>query len=279
MGMRAKTIKSVISKKFNDWADSIDDDGVRELVKNNTVITGGCIASMLLGEAVNDYDVYFKNKETASQVAKYYVRKFDGIDAFVDDEGDRVKVIVQSDGIAEEDPDAIREFNGDAMDDQEEDDGEKYRPVFISSNAITLSSKIQIVLRFYGEPDKLHENYDFAHCMNHWQSYNGGILTLRPESLEALLAKELVYVGSKYPLCSIIRTRKFIGRGWKINAGQYLKMCFQLNEMDLTDFDVLEEQLTGVDVTYFKMLIENLKSKGHEKVDGAYLTECINRMF
>src|SRR3546814_1364029 len=45
-----------------------------------------------------------------------------------------------------------------------------YRPVFMSTNAITLSDKIQIVLRFYGEADAIHENYDFVHCTNYWTS-------------------------------------------------------------------------------------------------------------
>ena len=52
------------------------------------------------------------------------------------------------------------------------------------------------------EPDQLHENYDFVHCTNYWTSWNNE-LVLRKEALEALLARELRYVGSKYPLCSI----------------------------------------------------------------------------
>src|SRR3546814_2013322 len=49
-----------------------------------------------------------------------------------------------------------------------------YRPVFVSTNAITLSDKIQIVLRFYGEADAIHENYDFVHCTNYWTSKENG---------------------------------------------------------------------------------------------------------
>src|SRR3546814_8968134 len=42
-----------------------------------------------------------------------------------------------------------------------------YRPVFMLTNAITLSDKIQIVLRFYGEADAIHENYDFVRPEEH----------------------------------------------------------------------------------------------------------------
>ena len=61
--MKHKTIKAVIGKKFNEWIESIKDEAVRELAKKNSFITGGCIASMLLREKVNDYDVYFTNDE------------------------------------------------------------------------------------------------------------------------------------------------------------------------------------------------------------------------
>src|SRR3546814_2766082 len=47
-------------------------------------------------------------------------------------------------------------------------------------------------------------------------------------ALDGLLRKELRYVGSKLPVCSLIRLRKFIRRGWVGNAGQILKMTMQV---------------------------------------------------
>lgn len=145
-----------------------------------------------------------------------------------------------------------------------------------------MSDKIQLVIRFYGEPDKIHENYDFVHCTNYWISKTGE-LVLRQEALEAILNKELKYVGSKYPLCSIIRTRKFINRGWTINAGQYLKMCMQLNQLDLKDIKVLEDQLVGVDSGYFSVLIDVLqKKKESEKdweIDNSYVAAIVDKIF
>src|SRR3546814_2527635 len=89
-------------------------------------------------------------------------------------------------------------------------------------------------MRFYGEADAIHENDDVVHCTNDWTSKDAN-LTLRQPALESLLCKELRYVGSKYPVCSVIRLRKFIRRGWVINAGQILKMMMQVSELDLTN--------------------------------------------
>jgi len=313
--MKTKTIKAILRKKVDAWLESIEDETVRDLAAKGTMITGGAIASMLLNEDVNDFDIYFRDHATTLAVADYYVKRFHtknkaGIPCaiYVDDTEGRVKVVIKSAGVASEDgakteyqyfesrpaDDAqgyVGEVMGDAGEIQEayekteemalavEDDGKPaFRPVFMSTNAITLSGKIQIVLRFYGEPDTIHENYDFVHCTNYWTSRDNN-LVLRQPALEALLARELRYVGSKYPVCSVIRLRKFIKRGWSINAGQILKMMMQISALDLTDPAVLEDQLTGVDSAYFIQLMTKIREKDPEKVNTAYLVEIIDRMF
>ena len=313
--MKKKTIKKVIRSKIDQWLATIEDESVRELASKNTIVTGGCIASMLLREPVNDFDLYMRTKEAALKLAKYYVERFNVTNAkgipcaiSIQEKDDRISVVIKSSGIASEDgaetpyeyfesrPDDdasgyVGEILGssgeieEAYQETEElalqtvDDGKPaYRPVFMSTNAITLSNKIQIVLRFFGEPDEIHKNYDFVHCTNYWCSWDNGIV-LHQDALESLLAKELRYVGSKYPVCSIIRLRKFIKRDWSINAGQILKMVMQVNELDLKDPLVLQDQLTGVDSAYFIQLMSKLKEKDPDKVDAAYLVEIIDRIF
>lgn len=307
--MKRKTINAIISGKFTDWLKSITGESIKAAVEKNTICTGGCIASMLLNEKVNDFDFYFRNRETALAVARYYVEKFkanppprfaDGkeVDIRVDDSADdRVKIIVKSAGIAAEENQAQYEYFESRPDerggeyvaevlDQAEpenaadapNDKPKYRPVFLSGNAITLANGVQLIIRFYGEPEEIHKNYDFIHVTNHWTSWDKKV-DLKPEAIEALITKELRYVGSKYPLCSLIRVRKFVARGWTINAGQILKIAMNLQQFDLNDLAALEEQLTGVDVAYFLDVIERLKSKDASKVDTAYLVEIIDRMF
>ena len=129
----------------------------------------------------------------------------------------------------------------------------KYRPVFISENAITLSNKIQIITRFYGEPDKIHNNYDFVHANCYYDFKNKNLVT-PAEALTSLLSRTLVYKGSLYPIASVFRTKKFINRGWRITAGQQIKMMWQISELDLTNYDIIKEQLTGVDQAYLYTL-------------------------
>lgn len=317
--MKRRTIKSVLRKKFDDLLAHVRDEKVRDLMAKNSIITGGAIASMLLGEPVSDFDVYFTDRVTAEAVARHYVTEFKKnpppkfsdrygggeipIEVRVDLEATphRVKIVVKSAGVATEDAATGYEYfemNPDpestdaadyaqaatevAADAQPDDKKPRYRPVFLSGNAISLSDKVQLVVRFYGNPDEIHENYDFVHCTCWWHSGENK-LELRPAALEALLARELRYVGSKYPLCSFIRVRKFVARGWTINAGQFLKMAWHLNGLRLSDPAVLEEQLTGVDAAYFQQLIDALKTRmqetGAKSVDATYLMELVDRIF
>lgn len=314
-GMKRKTIKAVLRKRFDEFLSNVRNDEVRKVLAEKSVVTGGAIASMLLGQSINDIDIYLTDFDACRIVAAHYVKEFKAappprfhekygkgeIPVFVEvDESSspkRVKIVVKSAGAASENGDNGYEFfeTGDIEGDNaasyaqaatevcNADDGKpKFRPVFLSSNAVSLSHKVQVVIRFYGQPDVIHENYDFIHCTNWWR-YSDGHLELRPAALEALLSKELKYVGSKYPLCSFIRTRKFISRGWTINAGQFLKMAWQLNGLDLKDPKVLEDQLTGVDAAYFEEIIRLLKERMSEtqtkEVDATYLMELVDRMF
>lgn len=270
--MKSKTIKKYLSENFNNFVDSITDEKVKYLVRKNSIITGGSIVSLLLNEKVNDYDIYFTDKETTKRVANYFVELFlsknpeyKSTYLYVkeDEETDRISIFCKSSGVA------IGVNEG------------EYVPVCLTTNAITLTNDIQLVLRFYGVPEEIHKYYDFVHATNYWTSKDNK-LVLNPKALECILTKELIYNGSKYPLCSIIRTKKFIRRGWTINAGQYLKMALQLNELDLLDTTILEEQLTGVDSAYFTMFIrwfrDNKQALNKTEI-VPYLTTVIDKIF
>jgi len=154
-----------------------------------------------------------------------------------------------------------------------------YRPVFITENAISLSDHIQLVIRFFGEPDKIHDNYDYVHAMNYYD-YDQNILGLKQEAVEAILSKTLIYKGSLYPIASLFRIRKFINRGWRITAGQMLKIVMQLNKVDLTDKEILQEQLIGVDQAYMIQLLKAIQSTDDaQKIDATYIIQLIDSIF
>ena len=211
--MKTKTINLTICKKFDEWLASITDTAVAEKVKDGTICTGGAIASMLLREPVNDFDFYFKDLATTEAVARYYASRMampvregsvNPVTISVETEDGRVRIRSKSAGIAGETATPYQYFEGKPPEASEEyannvlkaksekEEKPDFRPVFMSDNAISLSGDVQLVIRFYGQPDDIHENYDFVHATNYWTSWDRKVV-LRTDALECLLAKKLLH--------------------------------------------------------------------------------------
>lgn len=207
---------------------------------------------------------------------------------------DRIKIIFPSDGVVG-DPSAVKSEDElgspeqvvEEIDEVKAEEAiaaeeKKYFPVFLSTNAITLSDGIQVVVRFYGRPSDIHETYDFVHTKAYY-NYATKELSIPKEVYECVVNKTLIYTGSQYPVCSVFRTRKFVARGWKINAGQMLKMCMQISQLNLMDIDVLEDQLVGVDSLYFMNLIYQFARQQEKNPDftltTGYVMSIIDKIF
>ena len=299
-GLSPRSISRNIILKLTDWLHSIKDEALREDVKNSVFVTGGCITSMLLNEPVNDYDLYFKNKEVAERVIKYY---FDILGAGQNDKVnvsfetqqyedgvDSIIPKIKSAGIAGEDANILNYDYCESLPFSEmikyfglnskknrgtKNAPKKYHVKYISSNAICLSDDIQIVTRFIGEPEKVHKYYDFVHATNYYSFSTG--LVLNEDALKATLSKQLVFMDSMFPVCSIFRIRKFLKRNWTISAGEMFKIMYSISKLDLDSISVLQEQLMGVDSAYMVQVLNLLEKK--EKIDKTYLFSVIDKVF
>jgi hypothetical protein len=298
-GFKRKTIVQTIENKMTAWIKTLP-ESMREQVKNDYIVTGGAIASMLLGDLPNDYDIYFQTAEVARQVAQHYLDtlaartndndRVSKIEA-VNDGDQSVTIMIKSAGVLEENtdinnyqyfenqnPKQVAEYFKQWTLNKPKRDGEQetFKPAFISSNAITLHDGIQLIMRFCGNPAEIHKNFDYVHCTNWYTNKEG--LNLNQAALEAILARELKYVGSLYPVASIFRLRKFIRRGWTITAGEMFKISYDISQLDLEDYNTLRDQLVGVDAAYFNEVLYIL-SKKEATLDRTYLFEIINRVF
>lgn len=306
--MQAKTIERNIKAKMEKWLETITDEKLRKDVKENLLVSGGCIASMFLNEEVNDYDVYLTDIDVCKRIAKYYTSTIDQILIF---DGREKEILIDEFNKKYEDlynskngkfaidqnnsfavslrnlkEDQIKLYFRDTkgglrVNENAEGDKLNYTPLYFSPNAISLSDNLQIVLRFWGSPEQIHKTFDFTHATNYFTFKEGLVRNLG--AVESILTKQLKYQGSYYPVTSIIRAKKFIKRGFNINAGELLKIMFQISSLDLSDPDVLEEQLIGVDVAYFDTIITALRNKFESdkdfKLSGEYFNSLIERIF
>ena len=289
--MQLKSIKKIITKKLNEWLLSIDDIKLREKVRKNILLSGGAITSLLQQQEVNDYDIYLKDMDVLLELTKYYTQGIRGVEILDGRNKEQYNEYLKSrEGMFDEDgdlaqrsvayrtlkPDQIKLYLPTGGVKVDNDEATPYQVEFLSPNAISLSDNIQIVIRFHGDNEAIHKTFDFIHATNYFTFKDG--LVLNVDALTSIMSKTLRYQGSLYPLTSIIRIKKFLNRGWNISAGEMLKIMFQISELDLTNPDVLEEQLIGVDIAYFGKLVEILRDTEH-KIDSHYLNTIIDRVF
>ncbi len=300
--MQVKTIEKNIKAKLEEWLSSITDESLRKSVKENLLVSGGSITSMFLNEPVNDYDVYLMDMDVCKRVAEYYTK---GHSAIIFDGRKKESLVEEynsnhynADGSLAIDknnsyaislrnlkPDQIKlYFEGQAglkVNEKVEADKLHYTPLYFSPNAISLSNDLQIVLRFWGNAEQIHKTFDFIHATNYFTFKEGFVRNLA--AVESILTKQLKYQGSYYPVTSIIRAKKFIKRGFNISAGELLKIMFQISALDLSNPDILEEQLIGVDVAYFDLIITALRNKMESepnfKLSTEYFNSLIDRIF
>lgn len=250
--MKAKAIEKLLKGVYNTLIESIKDEKVSKIVSNNSYITGGCIPSMLMDEFVNDYDIYFRSKADVEIVKEYYLK----------------------------------------IDVGEIDSQKKniFLPKLITDNAINLTDKIQLILKFYGEPENVVKHFDWQHIKSYFDLEGG--LHLTDDVYKLIVEKELVYTGSKYPLSSLLRLRKFLKKGWyvstktmvhiildvisaftitdmvnKVNNEEIDETPFQEKEFNYennnyqVDVDTLIHQLNGVDPLTIQSELEKHTSK------------------
>lgn len=297
--MQTKTIEKNIKVKLIEWLSTITDSALRDDVKKSLLVSGGSVTSMFLNEPVNDYDIYFQDINVVKRIAQYYKVKAgeEGYDIEIFDGREKESLVKELNSSSYLNVKAIDQNFAKAVSlrnlksDQiklffvsekggikvnEGKENPNYEPMYFSPNAISLSNNIQIVLRFHGTHEEIHKTFDFIHATNYFTFSTGLVLNL--SAIESILTKQLKYQGSQYPVTSIIRAKKFVKRGFNITAGELLKIMYQVSLLDLNNPEVLEEQLIGVDVAYFSLLIDALRGKYASDPDFKLTTEYFNSL-
>jgi hypothetical protein len=290
--------------------DDLTDDDKLKLnafiyqVTHSLIVTGGTFTSVLQGELPNDVDIYFRDNATAMLVTQYFLARMrdkgdiketshiSKIEVATRPDLTGITILLKSVGVAGEgiDPDKYEYFEmypeayADAFFEQykkamdkELSSGASYEVAFMTSNAISLNNGLQFIIRFTGEPEAIHDNFDFIHTTNYWTWAQG--VQYNTQALQATLERRMYYFGSRFPVASIFRMRKFIERGWRISAGEMVKIMFDVSQLDLTDITTLREQSIGMDSAYFNQVISILIERGEADLDRSYLFKVLDEVF
>lgn len=243
---------------------------LRKLFDNSAIIAGGCFASAVVGDRINDVDIFFKDARFLRKFGRLineHIPQEHRFDLVYDGFGYSVMFMEEHSGI-EAGVGRKRKIDQVSLNCEISD---KIKVIAIGPNAITarfdgLPYTAQIVTRLLTQDIiDLKKQFDFAHTQFFYD-------VLRDEYVASSLAersaidKTLIYTGSKYPFSSMVRMVKYIRRGWSISPSQMFLIANDLSKLDMHDSGVLLDQLLSIDVAYFLNVLSEVGIDANELV-------------
>lgn len=179
---KATQLKQRMKSSLWDKTNKLDHNFI-SLIKEHCILSGGCFASLLHNEPVNDYDLWCRDSVGSDWIEKYLIT-YKGKDAL----GLEIGV---------------------------EDVNPKYSDNFVdgkivTANATTLKNKLQFITNVSFEDAK--KSFDFLHCTVSYD-FKKDKLSISPRQMQSILDKKLVI--NNVLTVREYRRNKFIERGWK----------------------------------------------------------------
>lgn len=174
--------KGTLIALFNKKMSDLKDDQLKSMFFDKCIISGGAIASILLGTKVNDIDVYSKKTSDISLIAKYLIDR----------------------------PDLVK-----SLDDEKYADAMPYMTSpgkLVTHNAITLTNDVQFIT-LGSEENGVRKNFDFIHCMPYYDIQSNKLF-ISEAQMNSIKEVKLVLNPSK-KVASAPRIQKYVSRGWK----------------------------------------------------------------
>jgi hypothetical protein len=123
--------------------------------------------------------------------------------------------------------------------------------VSVTKRAITFQVKkeanVQLMtFDFFDSAEKIFDRFDFTCCMAALD-LDSGNFSFHPRFFADLAKRQLVFNHrTLYPLASGMRVFKFLGRGYKIDKIDFLKVLMSCNFKDVDNWEDLADQIGGV---------------------------------
>lgn len=179
---KATELKTRVQISLNAKMSSLEPN-FKAAIKANCILSGGCFASILNDEEVNDFDLWCADYR-GLEIIKDQLGHYNGLDV----QGKEIPIV-----------DINPKYNDNFVDGK-----------IVTANAVTLKNKLQFISNvIYADAKK---SFDYLHCTVNYDLKNEKLYISRNQ-MDSILNKKLV---SNAPLVvSEHRMNKFIERGWK----------------------------------------------------------------
>jgi len=249
--VRLTKLETHVKPKINDLLFKFRVIGVPHIL-----IAGGSISSLILGERVNDYDVYFPLAENLTLDRIFppeLVEQFE-LEIISTKFGETIvtnNVQHSKSGIMAAPNKYLPKITIIPA-------GEEYWPsdltkVFISQSAITFVfdnfPAIQFIPKYFDmDVRALLQTFDFLHVQAGY-AYGGSdedFMVLPNDVLEAITTKTVIYTGSQQPIGSMLRLAKLVRNEWNASNKTILAIAQDVAALDMYTAEEAIAQLGGV---------------------------------
>jgi hypothetical protein len=202
--LAAAEMCDVVSKAFSD--------DLFELIKTKTFLAGGVFKSLILNEAPNDWDFWFRDKESAEKFSKALDKLEYTIPSYLSnrDKLKLSKIMVKTD------------------------------------NAYTFKfprATIQFIIAEVGSPQEVIGRYDFAHTQCYFDPFKSEMVC----PTKYAVSKQLVFnPKATTPLSALKRAFKFCGQGWTIKDNDIEAIIKAVSGIDWKSPEVVKKQTRGL---------------------------------
>lgn len=210
-----KELKKLISQDHWDF-----------LKAHKCMLVGGALTSILTKKEVNDFDIYFKDRDSFI-LSLMDVRN--------------IKDNLPDDEFPEED-----EINFQYLDHYE------FQYICHTEKSVTFKPKHSEVLfqfihqNFYKDVSEVFNDFDFTINMIGYD-FELDEITVLPEAMLHLSQRILVTnSGTKYPLISVLRTNKYQERGYTISKKEMIKLLLAVNKLEFNSYEDVGKHIGGL---------------------------------
>ena len=173
-----ESVKDTVQKKLRELLSDLPTDTYPFF--KESILTGGCFASLFLDEEVHDWDVYLRDSVTISRFESFVMSDTPTLNE-VADVTSGYMTITNVDG------------------------------KLVTANAITFKNGLQVVTQ---SCKKHRETFDFVHTMPYFDMATQQLFISRHQ-YDAIKNKKLIK-NPKFPQFNKSREDKFLNRGWSL---------------------------------------------------------------
>lgn len=196
------------------------------LKAHKCMLVGGALTSILTKKEINDFDIYFKDRDSF-------------ILSLMDVRG--LKDNLPTEEFPEED-----EINFQHL------DAYDFHYVCHTEKSVTFKPKYSEELyqfihqNFYKDVNEVFNDFDFTINMIGYD-FELDEITVHPEAMLHLSQRILVTnSGTKYPLISVLRTNKYQERGYTISKKEMIKLLLAVNKLEINSYEDVGKHIGGL---------------------------------